>query len=131
MLAPCDSAVLAGALAGLQRRWPPAFGRTGAQWVDARMPFGAFMYSTYTQDSYDAIWANYSYISPDTWWFRQDFGKSNCSSAHPRRADTLMQARQVWLQQVSTSRCCVLLICCGLLHTAQVLRTGNWTFCRF
>lgn len=109
-MAPCDDGVLAGALAGLQRRWPPASGRTGAQWVDAQVPFGAFIYSTYTEDSYDAIWANYSYISPDTWWFRRDFGKHKCSSAHPRRADTIPVARQVWLQQVNASHCCVVLI---------------------
>ena len=120
-LAPYGSAVLAGALAGLQRRWPPGSGRTGVQWVDAQRPFGAFIYSTYTEDSYDAIWANYSCISPDTWWFRRDFGKHNCSSAHPRRADTLTQARQVWLQQVSASRCCMLLTRHRYMHTAQVL----------
>ena len=97
--------VPAGALAGLQRRWPPGSGRTGAQWVDAGRSFGAFVYSTYTEASYDAIWANYSYISPGTWWFRQDFGKANSSSAHPRRADALPQARQVWLQQVGASGC--------------------------
>ena len=136
-LAPCDSAVLAGALAGLQRRWPPGSGRTGAQWVDARVPFGAFTYSTYTEGSYEAIWANYSYISPNTEWFRRDFGKPNCSSAHPRRADTLAQARRVWLQQVSASHCCVLLICqlmqrsflvLVLLHCATLARVAVTTF---
>ncbi|KAK9821791.1 hypothetical protein WJX81_004092 [Elliptochloris bilobata] len=90
-----------GALAGLQRRWRSSPGRTGAQWVGSAKPFGVFTYSTYTEDDYSVIWDNYAYISPDTWWFKQDFGKSNCSSAHPRRADTVPQARQVWLQQVS------------------------------
>ena len=104
----------AGALAGLQRRWPPGSGRTGAQWVDAGKPFGAFIYSTYTEDSYDAIWANFSYIPPDTWWFRQDFGKSNSSSAHPRRADTVPQARQIWLERVSARARCALLAGPGL-----------------
>ena len=101
--------MLAGALAGLQRRWPPGSGRSGVQWVDAGRPFGAFVYSTYTEESYDAIWSNYSYISPDTPWFRQDFGKTNCSSAHPRRADTIPVARDVWLQQVSASACWITL----------------------
>lgn len=63
--------------------------------------FGLFTYSTYTEQSYDAIWDSYAYINSSTWWFKQDFGKTNCSSANPQRSDTVPHAQQVWLQQVS------------------------------
>jgi len=90
----------AGALAGLQRRWPSGH---GAQWVARETPFGLFTYSTYTEQSYDAIWDKYSYIDPSTWWFKQDFGKTNCSSADPQRLDVVPHAQQIWLQQVHSA----------------------------
>ena len=66
-------------------------------------PFGLFTYSTYTEQSYDAIWDKYSYIDPSTWWFKQDFGKTNCSSADPQRLDVVPHAQQIWLQQVHSA----------------------------
>lgn len=92
----------AGALAGLQRRWP---GRAGAQWVGAGRPFGALVYSKFTEQSYDAIWANYSYLGPYVPWYRQDFGKVNCSAARPSRVDARPRADQFWAQQVAPHAC--------------------------
>ena len=52
--------------------------------------------------SSQVIWNEYLYISRDNWWVNMDFGKANCSAAHPRRADVPPSLQDVWVAEVST-----------------------------
>lgn len=88
----------AGALAGLQRKYAA---KLGVQWAATGQPLGQFLYSAYTEKDYEVIWDEYLYISRDNWWVDMDFGKANCSAAHPRRADIAPSLQDVWVAEVS------------------------------
>ncbi|BDA48441.1 hypothetical protein COCOBI_12-1200 [Coccomyxa sp. Obi] len=85
-----------GALAGLQRKYAS---QIGAQWAATGQPLGQFVYSAYTERDYEVIWNEYLYISRDNWWVDMDFGKANCSAAHPRRADVAPSLQDVWVAE--------------------------------
>ena len=74
--------------------------KTGAQWAAQGRPLGAFLYSSYTEADYEVVWDEYLYISRDNWWVGMDFGKANCSEAHPRRADEAPAMQQAWAKRV-------------------------------
>ena len=70
----------------LRRRYPD--GTLGQDWAGKADLFGVPQYSTYTEDSYDVIWDNYTYVGGAD-WFQKDFGKPNCSLANPRRMESV------------------------------------------
>ncbi|KAK9917700.1 hypothetical protein WJX75_007317 [Coccomyxa subellipsoidea] len=89
-----------GALAGLQRKYAA---KLGVQWAATGQPLGQFLYSAYTEKDYEVIWDEYLYISRDNWWVDMDFGKANCSAAHPRRADVAPSLQDVWVAEENGS----------------------------
>lgn len=94
---PC--AQPAGLLSTLRYKWPSDAAAGGAaesgtaglsswpaaNWAGPGSEFGRLVYSTYSEEDFkDMLTQHYSNIQPPAY---TDFGKPNCSSANPRKAD--------------------------------------------
>jgi len=82
----------------------PVHHHASTNWASPESPLAQIMYSTYSEDDYDAIWSHYAYrTAPLPDWFFKDFGKPNSTFiGGAQRGDAFPTLQRVWQCAPST-----------------------------
>lgn len=61
---------------------------------------GHIQYDTFVEDDFNIIFDHYIYSANARSWASYDFGKANCSEAHPKNASSFSRVVKTWAEKV-------------------------------